>query len=117
MALGCAVAILTVSTLIAAQQADHAAPPPDTRTQYPALLVNSYFGASVGYIAYDFSARQLEPGFRVQAVDVPHVAARVALFGHQFNRYLSAQLTYMRPVLYVRYRNINGDAIAAAERL
>jgi len=35
----------------------------------------------------------------------------VALFGHQFNRYLSAQLTYMRPVLYVSYKNINGDAI------
>jgi opacity protein-like surface antigen len=101
-------ALLGVSTLIAVQQPDT---PVDTRTQYPAVLIDSYFGVNLGYIAYDFSRHQLEPGFDAQAVDVPHVAARVVLFGHQFNRFLSAQLTYMRPVLYVQYRNVNGDAI------
>ena len=64
---------------------------------------------SLGSIHYGFSGRQLQPGFQAEAVDVPHAAARVALFGHEFNRFLSAQLTYMRPVLYVSYRNVNGD--------
>jgi hypothetical protein len=90
-------------------------PPPepprreDTRTQYPAFLADSYFAVSLGSIDYGFSGRQLEPGFQAEAVDVPPAAARVALFGHEFNRFLSAQLTYMRPVLYVSYRNVNGD--------
>jgi len=81
----------------------------DTRTQYPAFLANSYFSVNVGYIDYAFSDRQLEPGFHVGSVGVPHVAARVAVFGHEFGRYLSAQLTYTRPVRYVTYTNINGD--------
>jgi opacity protein-like surface antigen len=108
---GAALLLLFLGTL-APQQTEQPAPPPqDTRTQYPALLVNSYVGATLGYIGYDFSRRQLEPGFEAQAIDVPHAAARVTLFGHEFNRLLSAQLTYMRPVVYVSYRNVNGDAI------
>jgi hypothetical protein len=83
--------------------------PADTRTQYPSFLVDSYVGVSLGFIGYDFSRRQLEPGFSVQTVEIPHVAARVTLFGRQFNRYISAQLTYMRPVLYVAYTDVNGD--------
>jgi hypothetical protein len=103
--------ILCLGMHVSAQQTVVPDPPAhaDTRTQYPAFLVDSYFGLSLGFIDYDFSARQLEPGFAVQTVDVPHVAGRVALYGHQFNRFLSAQLTYMRPVLYVSYKNVNGD--------
>ena len=82
---------------------------PDTRTQFPWYLADSYFSVNVGYLQYDFSGRELEPGFRAESVDVPHVAARVALFGHQFNRFLSAQVAYMRPVNYITYRNVNGD--------
>src|SRR5436190_12221683 len=81
----------------------------DTRTQYPAFLTNSYFSVNVGYIDYSFSDRQLEPGFHAASIGVPHVAARVAIFGHEFGQYLSAQLSYMRPVRYVTYTNINGD--------
>jgi opacity protein-like surface antigen len=80
----------------------------DTRTQYPALLANSFFSVNVGRIDYPFSAAQLEPGFTAGAIEIPRVTVRVALFGHQFNRYLSAQATYMRPVQYVSYRTING---------
>lgn len=82
---------------------------PDTRTQYPWFLANSYFSVNVGYLQYDFTNRQLEPGFRAGSVDIPHVAARVALVGHQFNRFLSAQVAYMRPVNYITYHNVNGD--------
>ena len=82
----------------------------DTRTQYPAFLANSYFAINAGFISYDFSQAQLEPGFRAASIDVPHVVARIALFGHEFNDYVSVQGTYMRPVRYVSYRGINGDS-------
>jgi hypothetical protein len=103
--------MLALAGPVCAQEAaSHDAPAKeDTRTQYPAFLANSYFGVSGGYVQYDFSQRQLEPGFHVQAVEIPHASVRVVLVGHQFNRFLSAQLTYMRPVVYVSYRNINGD--------
>jgi hypothetical protein len=81
----------------------------DARTRYPAFLSNSYFGVDLGAIHYAFSARQLQPGFRAQAVEVPPAAARVTLYGRELNRFLAAQVTYMRPVLYVAYRNVNGD--------
>jgi opacity protein-like surface antigen len=116
--LAVAAALILFSPLGAAAQAQSPDPiqasappaPADTRTQYPAFLANSYFSVSVGYIGYAFSERQLEPGFRAGSIAVPHVAARVAIFGHEFGPYLSAQLTYMRPVRYVSYRDINGDA-------
>jgi lipid A 3-O-deacylase PagL/OmpA family protein len=106
-----AVLILCLGAHVSAQERTEAAAPAqvDTRTQYPAFLMDSYFGFSLGYINYDFSGRQLEPGFSAETVQVPHVAGRVVLFGHQFNKFLSAQLTYMRPVVYVSYKNVNGD--------
>ena len=81
----------------------------DTRTQYPAFLSHSYFAVSLGVIDYAFSQRQLQPGFSAQTVEIPPAAARVTLFGRELNPFLAAQVTYMRPVLYVSYRNVNGD--------
>ncbi len=81
----------------------------DRRYQYPAVLSNSFTGVSVGYINYPFSNSQLEPGYQSASVNVPHTAVRIILFGHEFNQYLSAQITYMRPVDWVEYKNINGD--------
>lgn len=72
-------------------------------------IKNSYFGVNIGYINYSFSAAQLEPGYTVGAVKIPHIAPRLILYGHQFNKYLSAQISYMRPVDWVVYTNINGD--------
>src|SRR5579872_744493 len=77
---------------------------------YPAWLVNSYFSVNVGSLRQSFTARQLEPGFRATAIAEPHVAARVVLFGHEFTPWLAAQITYMRPVQFVTYRDVNGDA-------
>src|SRR5947209_7987136 len=82
----------------------------DTRVQYPAFLTNSYFTINGGSIGYLFSGQQLQPGFRAGSIDVPRLAVRVDLFGHHFSRHLSAQVTYMRPVRFVSYRNVNGDA-------
>jgi opacity protein-like surface antigen len=81
----------------------------DERAQYPRFLANSYIGLNVGYIDYSFSASQLTPGFNAQSIRVPHLAARVFLFGHEFNKYFSGQVTYLRPVAWVRYENVNSD--------
>ena len=78
-----------------------AAQPGEKRIQYPWGLKNSYFGINIGYINYPFSSAQLEPGYSVEKVTIPHIAPRITLFGHQFNKYLSAQITYMRPVDWV----------------
>jgi hypothetical protein len=88
-----------------AQEAD------DARTQYPRVLQNSYITISVGAIDQPFSQAQLQPGFRAAAIHVPRVDVRVVLFGHEFNRFLSVQASYMRPLQYVTYTSVrDGDA-------
>jgi hypothetical protein len=81
----------------------------DRRAQYPFFLRNSYFEIDAAYIEYPFSHRQLQPGFTVESVHTPHTAVRVVLLGHHFSRHLSAQISYARPVEWVKYENINGD--------
>ncbi len=105
----CAIAAAIVLALTTVASAQDAAGDSDTRTQYPALLRNSYFAVNVGSIDYAFSQAQLQPGFHAADVHIPHVVARVALFGHEFNQYVSVQGTYMRPLHYVGYRDVNGD--------
>lgn len=92
--------------------AQNAARGVDMRTQYPALLANSFFSVGVGGMDYEFSSAQLTPGFRVATVQTPHAAARIGLFGHEFNRYVSVQASYMRPGSFVAYQNVNGDETA-----
>ena len=79
------------------------------RMQYPTGLMNSNFGVSIGYINYDFSARQLEEGYTVGSISIPHIAARINLFGHRFNEHLAANIHYLRPVDWVSYNNVNAD--------
>ena len=81
----------------------------DNRIQYPTGLRNAYFGVNIGYINYPFSMQQLEPGFTADGVSVPHTAVRIVLYGLPINKYLSARITYMRPVNWVQYKNVNGD--------
>ena len=100
------VLVLIAASTTAASAQDRSSE--DTRTQYPAFLVNSYFSVTVGSIGYLFSGRQLEPGFEAESIEKPRLAVRADLFGHQFSRYLSAQVTYMRPVRFVTYHNVNG---------
>jgi len=98
--------IVCVATGAAAQDASSE----DTRTQYPAFLANSYFTLDVGRIGYLFTAQQLAPGFTAGSIDIPRLAVRLDLFGHHFTKHLSAQVTYVRPVRFVAYRDINGEA-------
>lgn len=81
----------------------------DNRTQYPAFLANSNFSVNIGYIHYPFTNAHMEPGFSAESIRVPHLGVRIVLLGHQFNKYLSAQVSYMRPVEWVSYKNVNGD--------
>ena len=67
----------------------------DTRTQFPRLLQNSYISINVGAIDQPFSQAQLEPEFHAASIDVPRVDVRVMLIGHEFNRFVSAQASYM----------------------
>lgn len=98
--------IACVATCASAQEA----PSEDTRTQYPTFLSNSYFTIDVGSIGYLFSGTQLQPGFQAESIDKPRLAVRVDFFGHHVTRHLSAQVTYMRPVRFVAYHNVNGNA-------
>src|SRR5262249_45612163 len=83
----------------------------DTRTQYPQVLQNSYISINVGLIDQPFSQVQLRPGFQAASIEVPRVDVRVMLVGHEFNRFISAQASYMRPLNYVRYAGVRaGDA-------
>jgi hypothetical protein len=96
--------------LLCATRPAIAQPSADTRTQYPRLLQNSYISINVGAIDQPFSQVQLEPGFRAASIEVPRVDVRVMLIGHEFNRVISAQASYMRPLNYVAYANVRpGD--------
>jgi len=78
--------------------------------QAPSRFLSNFFvGVQLGYIDYAFSGGQAQPGFQAQSIHVPHLAARVFLIGHEFNKYFSAQISDMRPVEWVEYRNVNGD--------
>ncbi|MDP4265664.1 MAG: acyloxyacyl hydrolase [Bacteroidota bacterium] len=80
------------------------------RTQYPGFLTNhTYFEINVGYINYAFSNAHLTAGHSAGSVYVPHAAVRLVLYGYQFNKFLSAQISYMRPVLWIQYKNVDGD--------
>src|SRR2546423_1745747 len=102
--------LLCLATCAAAQEAVPA-PAEDTRAQYPPFLANSFFSINVGYIHYRFSDEQLEPGYHAESIEIPHAAARIGLFGHQFFKYLAAQATYMRPVKYVSYLNLSKEEV------
>ena len=84
-------------------------PSDDTRTQYPRLLQDSYISGDIGWFDVAFSAKQLEGGVRAAGVSTPHVAARVVVFGHEFNQFLSVQATYLRPVHFVTYHGLSID--------
>jgi hypothetical protein len=80
----------------------------DTHTQLPTFLSKSYFGIDIGYINYPFSNQQLNDGYVTERIEVPHAAVRITLLGYRFNKFLSAEINYLRPVSWVRYKDING---------
>lgn len=83
--------------------------PGEKRIQYPKSLKNAFFGINMGYLHYPYSSAQLEPGFTVESIKASGIGPRIILYGYQINNWLSAQMSYMRPVNWVVYQNINGD--------
>jgi len=96
------------------QAAGTGQPPDDGRAQYPALLSNAFVNVNVGWIHYPLSSAQLEPGYHVESVSVPHPAVRAVLLGKHFGRYLSAQASYMRPVNYAQYHGLDDGGTRSA---
>jgi len=100
--IGClAFAILLVRVLLLDAQ--------DDRTQYPRLLSKAYFGLNVGSIGYRFTNQDLASGYRAGEVRVPRLAPRLTLLGYRFTDNLSARITYLRPVNWAAFVNVNGD--------
>lgn len=87
-------------------------PQDDSRAQFSGLLANSFVTVNVGAIGYGFSDQQLAPGHTVGSIEVPHTAASVVLFGHHFGSHVSVQGSYMRPIEYVRYQNLDGTDVS-----
>ena len=83
--------------------------PGEKRIQYPKSLKNAYFGINIGYLHYPYSSAQLEPGFTVESISASGIGPRIVLYGYEINKWLSARITYMRPVNWVMYHNVNGD--------
>ena len=79
------------------------------RFQYPVGLKNAYFGFSIGHINYNFTPGHLEQPFSVGAIEVPHTAVRFIIYGVPFGKYFSGQISYLRPVTFARYRNVDGE--------
>ncbi len=78
-----------------------------SRAQYPRWLSDAYFGVNIGLIHYPFGNQHLEPGLEAARISIPAPAVRIMLYGRDFGRYLSMQVTYMRPVEWVKYYDIN----------
>lgn len=76
----------------------------DERNQIPTYMQKSFFEVNLGYIHYPFSEVQMQKGFQLASnVEIPHVAVRLILAGYDINKYLGVQITYMRPVNWVKY--------------
>ena len=80
----------------------------DNRTQYPHFLLNKYIGVNVGYINYFPPNLKLQPGYNAAVIRVPHPGVRI-VFGSWLSKHLSVEISYMRPVDWVLYRDVNGD--------
>lgn len=76
----------------------------DNRAQLPLAVQKSYFEFSIGSVGYPFGANQLQPGYSLASVKIHRPAVRLVLLGYEFNKYLSAQVTYMRPIWWVNYK-------------
>lgn len=80
----------------------------DKRAELPKFLQKKYFGVNIGYINYNSPELKLEPGFSAESIHTYDEGIRV-FAGHQFNKNLQLQVSYMRPAYWITYKNVNGD--------
>jgi opacity protein-like surface antigen len=76
----------------------------DAHAQVPAVLHKVYLQVGVGALTCDYGASQFRaaPGYAFESADSKPAAARLVL-GYEFNRYLAAQASLMRPFSWTRY--------------
>lgn len=84
----------------------------DTRTQFPPGLANSFIGVDFGTVDDPLSTQQLSSGATAASVRTPRGAFQVALFGHEFSKYLSGEIAYARPLRWASYTNANGTGLS-----
>jgi hypothetical protein len=80
----------------------------DQRTQYPALLANTYLNINLGYIDHSYSNLQLKSGYEAESIDNFPFGMRITL-GHEFNKHLSGQISYSKTFHQSVYENLNVD--------
>ncbi len=84
-------------------------PAQENHLKGPEFLADGFIGVNIGYINYPFGNQHMEAGYKAETIQIPRPAVRIILFGYRFNKSLSMQVSYMRPVNWVIYRNVNGD--------
>ncbi|MDR1988787.1 MAG: acyloxyacyl hydrolase [Acidobacteriaceae bacterium] len=107
-ALGLVFLLFVCTSAALAQPTDNLTAAADTSSELTGILSRTYFTFQGGAIDYRFSDRQLGAGFSSDEVLISHGAVRLVLFGFKFNKYFAGQISYGRPVQYVRYTNVNG---------
>lgn len=84
----------------------------DKRVQYPSFFSRkTYVEVTAGYVRFPYTDKNLIPGFTTEKIFRPSVGVRLALLGYRFNDHLSAHISYMRPVFWIYYQNVNGDHV------
>lgn len=81
----------------------------DNRTQSPWFLTDLSVGVNIGYIHYPFSSSHLNRGYTAGSLEIPRTAVRITLLDRPIVKDLSVRVTYMRPVNWPYYYDINGD--------
>jgi hypothetical protein len=100
---------LTVNAVVPPEQLATSNTVQDQPVRTSRFLSNFYVGLQIGSIGYAFSNAQLQPGFQAQSVQAGHLAGRFILFGHEFGKYISGQVSELIPAHSVVYKNINGN--------
>lgn len=81
----------------------------DERGHYPGLLKNAFFSVSLGYINTPYSNKELQAHYQAGKIANHHFGLQLVLFGHQFSKYFSSQISYMKATPYAAFTNVNGD--------
>jgi opacity protein-like surface antigen len=82
----------------------------DDRAELPPALRDAYLEVGVGALTGDFGASQFQavPGYTFESAELKPAAVRLAI-GSEFGRYLAAQISYLRPLEWVRYNYRGAD--------
>lgn len=78
------------------------------RVAYPELLKNSYVNINMGDIYSPFNNTHLHSDYIAEQITTRGLAIKINI-GHQITKKISAEINYLRPILWSYYSGINGD--------